>query len=107
MAPDDRWQELDGLVKEIYSGSRGVGASNAEPRAKLDSALARLLVEQMRQSISVIYPALTDLGSEIKKHREALETAARSSDKSARAMVLLTVALVFATLLSVVVPLFK
>jgi hypothetical protein len=94
----DEWGELQGLVKQIYQGSSGLGAEarQAEPRARLDIALVQLLVEQMRQSTKVIYPALADLSSEIKKHREALVAAAASSDKSARAVVRLTVILALA-----------
>ncbi len=74
-------------------------------RAKLDIALVQRLVEQMRQSTKVIYPALGDLASEIKKHREALVAAAASLDKSARALGRWTVVLAIATVVLAVATL--
>lgn len=88
----DDWDEARTLVNDI-SKARGVGSDQTAPRAKLDILIAQRLIDQMRQSTIVIVPALADLGSEIKKHREALQAASRSSTTIGLAIVALTVVL--------------
>ena len=108
----DEWDQLQGFADQIAGGVKSglLGeAVQAAPRAKLDIALVQQVVEQMRQSTKVIYPALADLGSEIKRHREAVVAAAASSDKSASALGWWTLVLAIATVvlaMATLVPLF-
>jgi hypothetical protein len=98
----DRADELVARIRNQSSSALTREADSAE----LSKLLSERLTGALHNGVEVLIPALGDLISEIKLHREALEKAAAASDKSANALVCwtrvlaaATIALVFATLI--------